>query len=167
MTKSKEIVYSALVAALYCVLTVFLAPISFGAIQFRLSEALTLLAVLSPSYIAGLSLGCALSNAIGFMMGANILGAFDILFGTLATFLAAVCSYLFKNVRFKGLPLISALFPAIFNGIIIGGEICIVLLNEFSLPVFLIQALYVAVPELIICMTLGLYIVKFAEKRRN
>lgn len=165
MTKSKELVYSALVAALYCVLTVCLSPISFGPVQFRLSEALTLLAVFSPSYIMGLSLGCALSNAIGFFMGVNILGAFDIVFGTAATALAAVCSYLFRKVRFKGLPIVSAIFPAVFNGVIIGAEICIVLLNDFSLPVFLTQALYIAIPELIICLTLGLYIVKFKEKR--
>lgn len=165
MKSQKELVYSALIAALYCVLTICLAPISFGAVQFRLSEALVMLAVLSPKYIAGLTLGCALSNAIGFFMGVNLLGAADILFGTLATFLACIFSYIFRKVRIKGLPILSAIFPAIFNGVIIGAEICLVLLNEFSPTLFLIQALQIAIPEILVCMTLGLYVVKFAEKR--
>ncbi len=165
MKSQKELVYSALIAALYCVLTICLAPISFGAVQFRLSEALVMLAVLSPKYIAGLTLGCALSNAIGFLMGVNLLGAADILFGTLATFLACIFSYIFRKVRIKELPILSAIFPAIFNGVIIGAEICLVLLNEFSPVLFLIQALQIAIPEILVCMTLGLYVVKFAEKR--
>ncbi len=165
MRKNKELVYSAMIAAAYCVLTLCLAPISFGAVQFRLSEALTLLAVLSPSYIMGLSLGCALSNAIGLAMGVNLLGALDIVFGTLATLLAAVCSYLCRNVRIKKFPVLSAIFPAIFNGVIIGAEICIVLLNKFSFAIFLFEFLGIAIPELFVCLTLGLYLVKFAEKR--
>ncbi len=165
MKSNKELVYSALIAALYCVLTLCLAPISFGAVQFRLSEALVMLAVLSPKYIAGLTLGCALSNAIGFFMGVNLLGVVDILFGTLATFSACVCSYFFRKVRIKGLPVLSAIFPAIFNAVIIGGEVCFVLLNDFSLSLFIIQALQIFVPEISVCMTLGLYVVKFAEKR--
>lgn len=161
----KSLVYSALIAAIYCALTVCLAPFSFGSLQFRIAEALTLLPILSKNYIVGLTLGCALSNAVGFFMGANILGAFDIVFGTLATLLAAVCTYLCRNVRFKKLPILSALFPAIFNGVIIGLELCFLVAGEFSLPVFLLQGLSVMIPELIICMTFGLYLVHFLEKR--
>lgn len=162
----KNLVYSALIAAIYCALTVCLAPISFGAVQFRIAEALTLLPILASTNIVGLTLGCALSNAIGFFMGANILGAFDIVFGTLATLLAAVFTYLCRNIRFKKLPILSAIFPAIFNSIIIGAELCILFNGKFIFSAFLLQALLVAIPELIICLTFGLYLVRFLEKRR-
>jgi uncharacterized membrane protein len=161
----RDLVYSALIAAIYSALTLCLAPFSFGSLQFRIAEALTLLPILSSNYIIGLTLGCAVSNAVGFFMGVNILGAFDIVFGTLATLLAAVCTYLCRNLRFKKLPIISALFPAVFNGVLIGAELCFLLNGSFSLPIFLTQGLLVAIPELIICMTFGLYLVRFLEKR--
>ena len=79
---TSKIVKSALIAALYAVLTIILAPISYGPIQFRISEILVLLAFLDPIYIVGLTLGCLISNLFGGY------GLMDITFGTLATFLS-------------------------------------------------------------------------------
>ena len=81
-----------LIAAMYTVLTVCVAPLSYGLIQCRLAEALTILVAYTPAAIPGLTIGCALSNLIGLSMGANIAGAVDILVGTLATGLAALLS---------------------------------------------------------------------------
>ena len=59
---TKELAWGGLIAALYAILTVVFAPISFGSVQFRVSEALTLLPVISTSGIPGLFIGCLLSS---------------------------------------------------------------------------------------------------------
>lgn len=85
---NKKVLYltqAGLIAALYCVLTLVLAPISFGVFQFRLSEALMLLCAFMPSAIPGVTLGCLLSNLLNPMN----LGPIDIFGGSLATLLAA------------------------------------------------------------------------------
>ena len=69
---------TALIAAMYTVLTVFLAPISYGLVQCRLSEALTILAAFTPTAIPGLTIGCMIANLIGLSTGANIAGALDV-----------------------------------------------------------------------------------------
>ena len=69
--RNKKVLFltqSALIAAVYTVVTLALAPISFGQMQVRVSEALTLLCVFSPTAIVGVTLGCAISNAVGFFM---------------------------------------------------------------------------------------------------
>jgi uncharacterized membrane protein len=89
----RSLTMAAMIAAGYVVLTLlsFLVGLSSGAIQVRLSEALCVLAAFSPSAIAGLTIGCFFAN---FMTGALLL---DVLFGTLATFLGAVGTYLLRR----------------------------------------------------------------------
>ena len=94
------------IAGLYTALTLVLAPFSFGLVQCRMSEALTVLAAYHPAAVAGLTVGCALSNMVGLAMGANAAGALDILVGTLATGLAAVLSYRLRSIRWGGLPVL-------------------------------------------------------------
>ena len=109
--KQKNVVYlvhSAAIAALYVVLTMLVAPIAFGPIQFRFSEALTILPFFTSAAIPGLFVGCLLSNLIG---GAII---WDVLFGSLATLLGALGTYLLRRHRkFLCLP------PIISNTLII------------------------------------------------
>ena len=81
-SKTKAMVIASLIAAFYTALTLALAPISYGPVQMRLSEALTILPAYSPTGIVGVTLGCAVANLVGFLTGANILGALDSLFGT-------------------------------------------------------------------------------------
>ena len=107
------LVVSGLIAGLYTALTVVLAPISFGIVQCRVSEALTILAAYSPSSIVGLTVGCFLSNLIS--MGSNPAGAWDLLLGPLATGLAAVLSYWLRGVRFRGLPVLFGLVEQNLN----------------------------------------------------
>lgn len=139
------------IAALYAALTLCLSPISFGIFQCRISEALVVLAAFTPAAIPGLTLGCLISNAIGLAMGVNIAGAWDILFGTLATLLASLCSYALRQIRFFKLPILSTLPPVIFNAVIIGAELSYVL----NIPLWFCMLVEVGIGEAIACCIIG------------
>lgn len=143
------IVQAGVIAALYAALTLVLAPIGFGQIQFRAAEALTILPIYTPAAIPGLTVGCLLANGIGVAMGVNSM-PMDILFGTLATLLASMCSYFVRNVRFRKIPLWSFFPPVLWNGLIVGWELWWFL----RLP-FWISAFFVAAGELAVCAVLG------------
>ncbi len=105
---------AAIIAAAYAALTIGLAPISYGPIQFRVSEALTILPFLIPSSVYGIAVGCVLAN----LYTGSVL---DIVFGSLATLLAGFATMYFgkkgntaKN-RFYG-----CLMPVVFNAVIVG-----------------------------------------------
>ena len=83
---------SAVIAAIYALLTVIFAPISYGLLQVRISEALTVLPAYTPAAIPGLFAGCLIANIIG----GN--GLLDIIFGSLATLIAAFLSYKMPKV---------------------------------------------------------------------
>lgn len=163
-SKIYKMVLAAMIAAMYTAISLALAPISFGTIQMRAAEALTLLPVFDPVMIVGVSLGCLVTNTVGFFTGADILGWMDILFGTLATVIAAVLSYWLRNVRFKGLPVLSALPPVLLNALIIGGELTFLIAGRFQWEVFALQAFSVGAGELVSCFVLGLPLVWMLEK---
>lgn len=163
MKKSNVIARQAMIAAMYTVVGFALAPISFGTVQARISEALTLMPVFGAVNIWGVTIGCLLTNIIGFFTGANILGSLDIIFGTLATFLATVSTYLLRNVRIKGLPIPAAIPPIIFNAVIVGLELCFMISAGFNLPVFIAQAVSVGLGQTVSCLILGLVLVKVIE----
>lgn len=160
----KTLCLGAVLAAMYAAVSLALAPLSFGNIQIRLAEALTLLPILFPEAIFGVTLGCFITNLIGAMMGVNILGFADVFIGTLATFLAGILTYKLRNVRWKGLPILSALMPVLFNALFIGGELALVLFPTTLIAGFLINALEVGFGELLACFILGLPLVKYLEK---
>ena len=85
------LVYGAAIAAIYVVLTMVFLPISFGPIQFRISELLCVLPYFTPAAIPGLFIGCLLANFLG---GA---AALDVIFGSIATLIGAVGSYLLRK----------------------------------------------------------------------
>jgi uncharacterized membrane protein len=152
----------AMIAAVYTAVSMLLAPISFGLFQVRVAEALTVLPVLAFLPVWGLTLGCALTNFLGALSGFNILGFWDVLFGTLATLIAALLSYRYRNVRYKNVPWLSALFPILINGVVIGAELAIILKLPFN--GFLVNALYVALGEALSVFVIGLPILKRMEK---
>ena len=162
MKHTKTISRQAMITALYAVISLALAPISFGSVQARVSEAFTLLPVFGPINIVGVTLGCFVTNLVGAFTGANILGAIDILFGTAATLVAAVLTYLLRNIRFRGLPVVAALPPIVLNALVVGLELCFVMANGFSWPIFLVQAGLVALGEVISCL-LGLVLVRIIQ----
>ena len=94
VNKTRNLVFGALIAAIYVVLTLMLRPISYGPIQFRISEALCVLPYFTPAAIPGVFLGCLISNLLG---GAVIM---DVVFGSLATLLGAVGSWVLRKNRF-------------------------------------------------------------------
>lgn len=152
-----------LIAGLYTALTVALAPLSFGLIQCRVAEALTILAVYSPTSVVGLTVGCALSNLIGLSMGANIAGALDILFGTLATGLAALLSYRLGRYRLWGLPVLSAIPPVVLNALIVGAELTLIAPVP-TWEMFATEMALVGVGQLIACVGGGLILAIAVEK---
>lgn len=85
----RDLFLGGLIAALYLVLTYAVSPIAFASLQFRVSEALVVLPALTPVAIPGLTIGVVLANFLG-----GNLGIIDIVFGSLATFIAAYLTYL-------------------------------------------------------------------------
>lgn len=150
---------AALIAAMYTVLTVGLAPLSYGLVQCRLSEALTILAAFTPAAIPGLTVGCVVSNLIGLSSGANIAGALDVLLGPLATGVAAWLTWLLRNRRVVGVPLWSTLPPVALNALVIGTELAFVA-PQFTIEVWLIEMGLVAAGQLVACVGGGLLVAR-------
>lgn len=158
---------AALIAALYTVLTYVAVAmnLAYGPIQFRFSEALTVLPIFTPAAIPGLAIGCFLSNI------ASPFGFVDWIFGTSATLLAAILSRALRNIRFKGIPILSVLMPVIMNAVIIGFEITCIsdvsgnfAIGNFSLAVFFPIALSVGIGELVVCAALGIPLIVLIGK---
>ncbi|GHU63880.1 hypothetical protein FACS189418_8010 [Clostridia bacterium] len=104
----KQLTQSALIAALYIALTLVFKPISFGVVQVRIAEALCILPYFTFAAVPGLFVGCLLANFLG---GAAI---WDVIFGSLATLLAAVLSYRFKKLKYA-----VCIFPILINTLVI------------------------------------------------
>lgn len=151
------------IAGLYTALTLLLAPFSFGIVQCRLSEALTILAAYHPAAVAGLTVGCAVSNLVGLTMGANTAGALDILLGTLATGAAAWLSYRLRHIRLGGLPILSTIPPVVFNALIIGTELTVVL-GPVNTPTWLMWMGSVGLGQVIACIGGGLILAYAFQK---
>jgi uncharacterized membrane protein len=113
-SRTLRLALSAIIAAAYAAVTIALAPISYGPIQFRISEALTVLPFLLPFTVWGLWVGCILAN---LFTGSIV----DILFGSLATLLAALFTAFFgKRGNTVKNRLLGCLMPVVFNAVIVG-----------------------------------------------
>ena len=147
--KVRLIVYGALIAALYVALTymqnLLIPGSATWAIQFRASEALCVLALFTPAAIPGLTIGCLLFN-VSYAMALPL----DFLVGSLATLFAAGGMYLSRNVRAWGYPLPAMLLPAVSNAFLVGWELTVYVGGGFWL-----NALYVAIGEAAVLLTLG------------
>jgi uncharacterized membrane protein len=112
-TKTKKIVLSGIIGGLYVVLSLLTLPVASGAIQFRVSEGLTLLPLFFIEAVPGLFFGCMLSNIITGCM------ALDVILGSLTTLLASILTYLVGKM-FKSHALrisIGGFFPVILNAL--------------------------------------------------
>ena len=147
--KVKFLVHGSIITAMYVVLTYFqniLLPNSASmAIQFRVSEALCVLALFTPAAIPGLAIGCLLFNV-------SFAGALplDVLVGTAATLLAATGMWLTRKVTIKGYPLFGLVMPAVFNALLVGWELTVYVGGGFW-----VNAMCVAIGELGVLLTLG------------
>ncbi|MBR4112428.1 MAG: QueT transporter family protein [Ruminiclostridium sp.] len=154
--KALFITHAAIIAALYVVLTYFasMLGLSNGAIQIRFSEALTILPYFTPAAIPGLFIGCIISNLLA---GAIV---WDVVFGSLATLIGAVFTYLLR----KKTKWLAPLPPIAANTIIVP----LVLSYAYGVPDGLpYLALTVGIGEVISCGILGMLLLKCLEKHRN
>lgn len=149
-TKNMTIV--AMIAAIYVLLTYLFAPLSFNYIQFRVSEVLTVLPFFTRLAIPGLFIGTIISNLL------SPAGIYDVIFGSLATLLAAYLTSLMKNRYLAPLP------PVIVNAVIIGILLGVIGGLPVSIPWLI---LYVGIGELGVCYLLGLPFIFLLEKYRH
>lgn len=146
---------AAMIAAIYVVLTYFISAfgLASGAIQVRISEALTILPVFTPAAIPGLFVGCLLSNLLTGCM------ALDVIFGSIATLIGAVGTYLLRKTKFA-----FTLPPVISNAIIVP----IVLKNVYGLQdAAWYLVLTVGAGEVISVCILGMILKKVLWRYRN
>ena len=148
----RYITQAAIIAAIYAALTLALAPISYGNIQVRVAEALTVLPAIFPSAIPGLFIGCILANTLG--PGAGVL---DIVFGSLATLISAWASYKLRKYTY-----LVPLPPVIINALVVGA----VLHYAYNLPLVLTM-LQVGAGQLIACYAVGLPLLYFVRKIKD
>lgn len=166
-SKVRYVVIAAVTAALYAALTilqnVLLPGTASMAVQFRISEALTVIALFTPAAIPGLTVGCMAAN----ISSLSALGPYDLIFGSAASFFAALTMYALRNVRVFRLAIPAALMPAIFNGIFVGFEIDFFFINnmKFDFADFLFQGSLVAAGELAVLFVTGLPFAYIIERR--
>lgn len=146
---AKTIAQNAIIACIYAVLTLAVAPIAYSEVQFRISEVIVFLAFYNRKYIPGLVVGCFLANI------PSTLGMFDMVFGTFSTLL--VCLMMSKvNNRY-----LAAVLGAVITGIIVGFELHL----AFGIP-FVINAIYVAIGELGV-LVIGAFLFGFIEEKQK
>lgn len=163
--KTRKIIYSAVLGSLYAVLTMALAPISYGPLQFRLSEALMILPFFAPFTAWGLFFGCIIANI------SSAAGLLDIIFGSLATLLAglAMAQIGRKDRDSTSKKVVACLMPVLFNGIIVGATLTIALagLNPVkNFGAFAVYALQVMAGELGVMLLLGFPLMMYLPKQK-
>lgn len=144
---------AAIIAALYAALTVAIMPASYGVMQFRVSEALTILPAFTPAAIPGLFIGCIVANIV------SPVGLVDVLVGSAATLIAAVLSYMLRDHR-----ILVPLPPVISNAVLVGIELYYFYNVNFSLPACMF---WVGLGEAAACYILGYPLSLFLEKHRK
>ena len=166
VSSTRRMARCAVIAAVYAALCLVLAPFSFGAVQVRVAEMLCLLPVFGADYIVAVTLGCFLANLLGVSMGTTV--AADLVFGTLATLLACLCTCRLRSLRVKGLALPASLPPVVFNAVIVGAEIAVFFTDGgFTWPVLVFNMLTVGLGEVISCCILGVALVRLIEGSRR
>jgi uncharacterized membrane protein len=169
---TRRLAQNAVLAALYCALTIACAPISYGFVQFRVSEVFCILPFFAPWSVWGLYVGCMLANLFS---SANVV--FDVILGSLATLLAGLCTARFgKKYRERGecsgiSRSMGCLMPVLFNGPIVGVIWAYTTMSTEPLAEsFLLSALfagaYVAAGEAAVMLLLGLPAMYFLPRTK-
>lgn len=154
MSKTKKISYSAIIGAAYAMLTILLAPISYGVIQIRVSEALCILPFFLPESAIGLFVGCIIAN----ITTGNV---FDIVFGSIATLVAAYLTSKSKKIW------VACIWPIVVNAIIIGIVISYAYLNTVEINVLLLSMLQIGVSEGVVMLLLAVPLAKFIQSKKG
>jgi uncharacterized membrane protein len=146
-------IQAAVIGGIYAALTMALAPISYGPMQVRISEALTILPYFTPAAVPGLFIGCFVANTISFY------GVPDMVLGSLATLLGAALSY-----RLRKRSWLVPLPPVLLNGVVIGGMLYFV----YGVPPSLVVDMaWVALGELLSCYVLGYPLLKYLKRHER
>ncbi len=171
---TKRLVKLSLVAAIYVVMTLAIAPLSYGPIQFRISEVLNLLAFIHPVYGVAVTLGCFIAN--WFTPNLPVL---DLVFGTLATAISVFLISKSKNL------VIASLYPTIINAIIVGWIIVASITGDMMFfidnisivesdfaegtanKIFLMYALSVGIGEFAACTVIGVPFFKYLQSKQK
>lgn len=150
---TKSLTRAAVIAALYAALTIFIMPASYGVMQLRVSEALTVLPVFTPAAIPGLFIGCIVANLV------SPVGLVDVVVGSAATLIAAVLTYILREHR-----LLALLPPVITNAVMVGAELYYFYNVDFSLPACMF---WVGLGEMAACYALGYPLSLLLDKHRE
>jgi len=154
---ARDIAFAGIIAALYAVLTISLAPISYGVYQIRVAEALTILPFVYPIAMIGLFVGCLVAN----IFGGN--GLPDIIFGSLFTLLAGYLTYLASKIRSRKTSLFMAPFPPVIINAF-GVAVYLSLITDMSY-LFVVQM--IGVGQIIACYGLGLPLLYYLVLKKN
>ena len=160
---SYRLAFAAVVGALYAILTMVLAPISYGPLQFRISEALCVLSYFTPAAAWGLFIGCAIANTL------SAAGLPDVIFGSLATLIAclgmsAVGKYMKDSLKSR---LLACFLPVIVNAVIVGAMLTYAYIGLSPLEhpgAFAVCAGEVALGELPVMYLFGLPLMSWLPK---
>lgn len=160
---SYKLAFAAVVGALYAILTMVLAPISYGPLQFRISEALCVLSYFTPAAAWGLFIGCAIANTL------SAAGLPDVIFGSLATLIAclgmsAVGKHMKDSLKSR---LLACFLPVIVNAVIVGAMLTYAYIGLSPLEhpgAFAVCAGEVALGELPVMYLFGLPLMSWLPK---
>lgn len=169
-SRTTAIARTGMIAAVYAAATLVallaLQGLAWGPVQFRISEAVCVLALLTPNAIPGLTIGCALANLIALAInGTGALGLFDVVFGSLATCLGALWCW-----KMRGNPKIAVLGPVIANALIVPAYLPLLLqgmgfytipfttiaLDGAYIPMYLFGLVATGIGEALVMYVLGL-----------
>ncbi|HPE95227.1 MAG TPA: QueT transporter family protein [Bacillota bacterium] len=158
-----KITRAGVIAAVYCVLTFALAPVSFGPFQFRAAEAMAVLPMIFPEATAGLFVGCILSNLL------SSYGVLDVVIGSLATLCAALLTARAKKLWLAPVP------PVIINAVAVGFAITFAQagmdISSFPIGVYLMNAGSLFISEAVVCFGLGIPLLigvkKYMTRKNN
>ena len=163
MRRTEKLVAAAVIGALYAVLTMALSPISYGPLQFRVSEVLCILPYFMPFTAWGLFFGCVIANLV------SAAGILDVVFGSLATLCACLCMAKLGEKNSGINRIFACLMPVLWNGIIVGAVLTAAVaglnpLREFG--AFLIYGGQVALGELGVMFVIGLPLMSYLPRQK-
>ena len=146
----KDIFDIAIAASIYVVLTIVIQPLAYGELQFRLSEVLMLMVFFNKKYSTSMIIGCLIANLWSPYL------IWDMMFGTLAT--AISCLFIVKSKHL----IVASIWPAVFNGLIVGAEIAILSNLNYGLCV-----LSVAMGEVVVVTIVGTILFSILSKNKE
>ena len=165
--RSSYVAQAGMIAAVYAAATLvallLLQGLAWGPVQFRISEAVCVLAVLTPAAVPGLTVGCIVANLIALAVnGTGALGLLDVVFGSLATFLGALWCW-----KMRERPKLALLGPVIANAVIVPAYLPLLLQGlGFYVPMYLFGLVATGIGEALVMYVLGLPLLSALKRFR-